>query len=163
MFNTYLIASLICFIPLLELRAGIPWAIAYGADPILTFIICGVTNLAVAPLVFLFLFTFHKLFLRWKWYENFSTAILERSRQKLHKNIEKYGYIGIALFVAIPLPLTGAYTGALGAWILGMETKRSIIAIGIGVLIAGIAITIISVGGKEAFSFIYDLVVKPVK
>ncbi len=66
--------------------------------------------------------------------------------------VDKYGYWGLALFVAIPLPITGAYTGTLGAWVLGMDPKKTFLAVALGALIAGIIVTVVVSLGIEAFS-----------
>jgi uncharacterized membrane protein len=161
--NPILFAIFLCILPIAELRGGIPFAIFNGIDPIIAFVICVVSNALVGPLVFLFLSTFHKLFSKWEPYNRLFEKFVTRARNKLHKEVEKYGYIGIAIFVAIPLPLTGAYTGALGAWVLGMDTKKSILAVALGVLVAGIVVTIVVVGGRTTFSFLYDIFVNPPK
>jgi uncharacterized membrane protein len=155
--NTILFAIFLCLLPIAELRGGIPFAIFNGINPFLAFGICVLTNAMVGPIVFIFLNTLHKLLSKWGAYSRLFEKFVTRARNKLHKEVEKYGYIGIAIFVAIPLPLTGAYTGALGAWVLGMDTKKSILAVALGVLGAGIVVTIVVVGGRSTFSFLYDL------
>ena len=64
--------------------------------------------------------------------------------------MEKWGWLGIAVFVAIPLPMTGAWTGTLGAWVLGVTKKRTMAAVILGVLIAGIIVTAVVMLGIEA-------------
>ena len=81
-----------------------------------------------------------------------------RIRRKLHKKVEKYGYFGLTLFVAVPLPITGAWTGTLGAWFFGMDKLKSTLAILLGVLIAGIIVTIVTlVGGNGLSIFIKSI------
>ena len=65
------------------------------------------------------------------------------ARLKIHPEVEKYGILGILIFVAIPLPLTGAWTGTLGAWILGLDRKKTILAVVGGVVVAGVIVTAI--------------------
>jgi uncharacterized membrane protein len=79
--------------------------------------------------------------------------IVERSRRKVHAKVEKYGYAGLILFVAIPLPITGAYTGTLGAWILGMDRRKTVLAVFGGVIIAGIIVATVSILGIKALHF----------
>ena len=69
-------------------------------------------------------------------------------------NGDKYGYWGLAIFVSIPLPFTGAWTGALGAWILGMDRKRSMLVVAAGVLMAGVIVTLVVGLGVGALSFL---------
>ena len=66
--------------------------------------------------------------------------------------VERYGYLGIMLFVAIPLPITGAWTGTLGAWILGMDRRKSILAVAAGVVIAGVIVSLVVGLGIGALS-----------
>ena len=75
-----------------------------------------------------------------------------KNRHKIEHKINKYGYAGIALFVAIPLPVTGAYTGTLGAWLMGLDAKKTFLSVFIGVIISGIIVTAISYFGISAFS-----------
>ena len=138
--------------PISELRGGIPLAIVSGLSPILAFLICTLANIVIIPIVFVFLNTINILLLRIPSYSTFFHKTLERSRNKIHKSIEKYGYLGLAIFVAIPLPFTGAYTGVLGAWALGMNKKKSFASIALGVIIAGVIVTIVSYYGISILS-----------
>ena len=120
--------------------------------------VCVGLNALVAPLVYIFLATFHKLFYKWSFYKNLFDRIIENARNKLHDKVEKYGYLGVTLFVAIPLPITGAYTGTLGAWILGLEKRKIFLSVLIGVIISGTIVTSIVLFGHGAFSlFIKDI------
>jgi uncharacterized membrane protein len=134
---TFIAAGIACLLPIAELRGGLPIALAGGMHPLLAYFYCVAMNILVTPVALLFLTTFHKLFLRFGWYKKFSEKIIERARQKVKTQVDKYGFIGLAIFVAIPLPLTGAYSGALGAWILGMDMKKAFLAVSLGVAIAG--------------------------
>jgi uncharacterized membrane protein len=78
--------------------------------------------------------------------------LIIKSQKKIHRYVKKYGVIGLALFIGIPLPGSGVYTGALGAYMIGMEKKHFIIASLIGVIIAGIAMTIISLFASHLLS-----------
>jgi len=128
------------FVPISELRGGLWFALANSMHPLLAYGYCVLLNILVAPLVLLFLHTVHKLLYKWQSYAKLFEKLIERSRKKVKAKVDKYGYIGLTLFVAIPLPITGAYTGALGAWVLGMDKKKSFLAISIGVCIAGIIV-----------------------
>ena len=83
---------------------------------------------------------------------------MERARGKVHKEVEKWGWIGIAVFVAIPLPVTGAWTGTLGSWILGLDKRKTMLAVIVGVAVAGAIVTAVVVLGVKAL----DLFVKRV-
>jgi uncharacterized membrane protein len=144
--------AFLSFIPISELRGGIPFAIANGMPWYWAFCLSVVCNALVAPFCWIFLSTFHKLFLKMKWYENLFNKFIERARNKLHNGIEKWGWFGVALFVAIPFPLTGAWTGTLGAWVLGLSKRKTLLAVIIGVVISGTIVTAVMVFGARAFS-----------
>lgn len=145
--NNWIEVILLSMLPISELRGGIPLAIAYGISPFTAFLVCTLANILIIPIVFLFLVTLNKLFLKIDLYSRFFHHFLERAQHKIHKQVEKYGYIGLLIFVAIPLPMTGAYTGTLGAWALGMDKKKSFAAIAAGVIVAGVIVTLISYYG----------------
>ena len=79
--------------------------------------------------------------------------IVERARRKIHGAVERYGYWGLMIFVAIPLPLTGAYTGALGAWVLGMRRGKAMLFIALGVALAGAIVSLVYLLGVRALYF----------
>jgi uncharacterized membrane protein len=138
--------------PISELRGSIPWSLANGMPVWAAFALCVVTNMLVGPIAWLFLSTLHRFLSRWRPYATLFKRIVERARRKVHAAVERWGYWGLAVFVAIPLPITGAWTGALGAWVLGMEVRRSLAAIAAGVVIAGVVVSIVAFFGIRAFS-----------
>lgn len=142
-----LIATLILltFIPGLELRASIPVGFFTPAIresmswPVIA-AICLATNIAVGVLTFWLMGPVERILRRWAWFDRRVWPILERSRGKLHPYVEKYGEWGLAVFIGVPLPGTGAYTGAFGAYLLGFDRRRFWIANALGVLIACLAV-----------------------
>ncbi len=135
-------AVLITLLPGIELRGSIVYGIGIGENPILVFLLCTIANiLLIFPIFFFLNFIF-------PYFEHLPIIqpILERTRGKTNKYVEKYGFIGLAIFVAIPLPGSGAYSGALGAYLLGMKKRRAMPAIALGVVIAGILVTLAAVG-----------------
>lgn len=149
----YLITAFLSLLPISELRGAIPYALANGLSPVFTWFYCVILNAAVAPLGYLFLSTFHKFLIRYTWYKNLFERFVEKTRHKVENKVKKYGYLGITLFVAIPLPITGAYTGTLGSWILGLEPKKTFLSVLIGVMISGTIVLGIIYFGIEALSF----------
>lgn len=150
--RTIAVTALISFVPIFELRGAIPYALSQNLSFGIALPLCIVVNAFVGPAVFVFLSTLHRSFSRFRWYQRSFDYLVRRARDRIHAKIEKYGYLGLALFVAIPLPITGAYTGALGAWVLGLKPAKSFLAITLGVGIAGIIVTIVSYLGIEALS-----------
>ena len=150
----YIITAILSLLPISELRGAIPYGIANGLSPVFTWFYCVLLNAAVGPLVYIFLSTFHKLLIRFSWYKNLFEKFVEKTRHKVENKVKKYGYLGIILFVAIPLPITGAYTGTLGSWILGLEPKKTFLSVLIGVIISGTVVLTITYFGIEALSFL---------
>ncbi len=150
--TTILISIFLSILPISELRGAIPYAMANDIPLIMAYPLCVGFNALVSPLVFLFLSTFHKLFLKMSWYDRFFEKFVEKARIKVQSKVERFGYLGIMLFVAIPLPITGAYTGTLGAWILGMSRRKTILAALGGVIISGIIVSLVITLGLQAFS-----------
>jgi len=79
---------------------------------------------------------------------------LDRTRKKAKPYVEKYGYVGLTFFIAIPTPFTGAYTGSIAAWLLKMDWKKSFLAISIGVIINGIIILLAVLGIAKGLQFL---------
>ena len=146
------ITALFCILPISELRGAIPYGMTQDLPLVFLIPFCIALNTLVGPFVFLFLSTVHKLFSRFPPYNRLFEKIVARARQKVHAKVEKYGYLGVALFVAIPLPITGAYTGALGAWVLGLDPKKTFLAVFLGVVIAAAVVTLVAYLGIEALS-----------
>ncbi|HAP43697.1 MAG: ligand-binding protein SH3 [Spirochaetes bacterium GWD1_61_31] len=143
---------ILALLPIFELRGAIPYAVLNGMPLPLAAVTAFAANALVAPLVLIFLETFHRIFYRWRWYAKLFDRVVARTRQKIHAGIEKYGYWGILLFVAIPLPFTGAWTGTLGAWLFGLGKRKTILAATCGVAIAALIVSLVMGLGISALS-----------
>ena len=150
--TVFFITAFLSFLPISELRGAIPFAIANGIPWYAAYPMAAFLNALVAPACWIFLSTLHKLFLKMSWYVNFFERFVERARRKLHNKVERWGWLGIAVFVAIPLPITGAWTGTLGAWVLGLSRRRTMIAVILGVTIAGAVVTSVVMLGIQALN-----------
>jgi uncharacterized membrane protein len=144
--------ALLSFLPVSELRGGIPFAVANGVPWFWAYPFAVVLNALAAPTCWLFLSTLHRIFVKIPWYASFFDRFVERARGKLRGGVEKWGWLGVAAFVAIPLPMTGAWTGTLGAWVLGLPKGRTLIAVILGVCIAGLVVTAAVMLGIGAFA-----------
>ncbi len=144
--------AFLSLLPISELRGAIPYALTNDIPVYIVWPVCVLLNALVAPLVYIFLDYFHKLFNRWSWYSRIFDHFIEKARHKLHEKVEKYGYWGVTLFVAVPLPITGAYTGTLGAWVLGLDRKKTMLSVLTGVIISGTIVTLIVLLGQGASS-----------
>ncbi len=148
------ISALLSLLPVSELRGAIPYMAANNIPPLFAYIYCVAFNSLVGPVFYIFISTLHKIFIRFDWYKSIFEHFISKARMKIKDKVDKYGYLGIMLFVAVPLPITGAYTGTIGAWVLGMQKRKTIPAVIAGVAIAGIIVTLISYLGLETFSFL---------
>lgn len=144
-FGKEIIVFIISMLPILELRGGLLAAALLKLSPIVSYIICIVGNVIPIPFILLFI---TKIFDKLK-----KTKLLKGLVEKLEKKalskkdqLEKGEFIGLLLFVGIPLPGTGAWTGALLASLLGMNKKKAFISILLGVILASIIMMIISFG-----------------
>jgi uncharacterized membrane protein len=151
MMEEYIMIFLVSLLPWVELRGAIPLGIIiYGLNPIPVFFVSVLANILVVPPLFLGLNLFYDKFK--------NTRLIKRTVARVRKNagpkVKKYGPLGLTLFVAIPLPVTGAWTGTLVAWLLGMEKKKAFTAIALGVIIAGILVTLISLFAVELIYWI---------
>ena len=133
----------ITLLPALELRASIPYGIAREYPLPFVVTVCVIANIVLGLMVFFFLDKFVHLFLRWKRFERIYTFYVERAQRKIQKPVERWGELGVAVFIGIPLPGSGVYTGALAAYVLGLSYRKFMIANVIGVLIAATAVTIV--------------------
>lgn len=149
MLKKYIIIFLISMVPVVELRGAIPIAVGMNLDKLTSFIIAIIGNMLPVPFIYLFA---RKILL---WGKNkkiigkFFSWCLEKGEKggkKLESKAKNGLYIALFLFVGIPLPGTGAWTGTLAASILNMDFKKSVIAVTLGVLIAGLIMMAISFG-----------------
>jgi|TARA_B110000467_G_C18335548_1_gene497282 uncharacterized membrane protein len=147
-------AILLSLLPIAELRGGIPYAIANNINPFIAYFICVGANVLAFPIVFFFLEFLHPLFLKIDLYKNLFDKFVIKTREKLNDKIKKYGFWGLMLFVMIPLPVTGAYTGSFAAWLFNIPKKKAFLSVVLGVVISGIIVTTIMLTGIEAFQFL---------
>ena len=149
-----LITFLISMVPVIELRGAIPYGMAQGLAPWLACAVSVVGNMLPVPFILLFV----RRVLHWmKRYPRLGRIAekLERRAANRSGRVRKSEVIGLCLLVAIPLPGTGAWTGALVAALMEMRLKRALPTILLGVVLAGIAVTLVMSLGIEALSFLH--------
>ena len=149
MLKKYIMIFLVSMVPVIELRGAIPIAVGIHLPLLPSFIICIIGNILPVPIIY----KFARLFLEWgkdkKVIGKFCNWCLikgERGGKKLSAKAGKGLYWALFLFVGIPLPGTGAWTGTLAASILNMDFKKSVIAVMAGVLLAGLIMMAVSFG-----------------
>ena len=148
-----LLTFLVAMVPVVELRGAIPFGVVRGLN-IWTVIIASVLgNLVPVPFIILFI---RRIFAWMRAHMPKLDGLVTRMEKKAEKNraaVEKYAFWGLAILVAIPLPGTGAWTGALVAAMMEMRLKRAFPAIVIGVVIAGVIVSVVTYGAQAIFSF----------
>ena len=156
MIGKYLWVFLISMVPIIELRGAIPVAVGMGLPLIPCYIICIIGNMVPVP----FIYFFARKVLIWGSDKpvigKFFTFCLEKGEKGGKKLQAKAGrglFVALLLFVGIPLPGTGAWTGTLAASLLDMDFKSSVVAVMCGVLLAGVIMALISNGVLGALSF----------
>lgn len=147
--NQYIIPALISMLPISELRGGIPVGLfVFKLNPIYVFIICIISNMIpVVPLLF-FLNGIMRVLSRKTGFSRIIQRLETRARRN-EKLIERYKEFGLLLFVAIPLPVTGAWTGSLLSTFFNLNIYKSMLFIGFGVITAGFLVMGISLLGKS--------------
>jgi len=139
--------------PIGELRASIPLGLTVFHQPIWIVFVVSIIGNMIPPMLILWLFPkiSQWLMAKSRLMNRFLTWLFERTRKKTKDKIERYGDLALIIFVAIPLPNTGAWTGALAAWLFGIPFKKAVPNIFYGVLIAGVVVTLITTGLKNLF------------
>lgn len=140
-----ILVFIISLLPILELRGGLLAASLLGLDPIPSYIITIIGNLLPIPFILWFINKILDWMRNSKHFKGIASW-LDKKVDKHKSSIEKYGFWGLVLFVGIPLPGTGAWTGSLIASVLEMDRKKSFLAILLGVVMASIIMMLISFG-----------------
>ena len=141
MFPDILFTFLISLSPFGEARAGIPYGELNGLPILLVFVIGLAANLLIFPLFYRAIEFSKKYFSKNEFYKKSVIYLSSRAKSRTKTMIKKYGVWGLMVFVMIPLPVTGAYTGTIAAYLFRISYKKSLIAISIGVTISSIMVT----------------------
>lgn len=131
--------------PFGEAKIGIPYAIFSGVNYYVAFIVCFLANVMVFPVMQFFLNVINQYFLKWRFYKKSAIFVARRAKIGAGKNIEKYGFWGLLIFVMLPIPGTGVYAGTIAAYILGIERKNAFLANSIGIFFSCVIIFIMTV------------------
>ena len=142
---------LVSMVPIIELRGAIPIGVGYGLPYWVAVMVSVIGNIVPVPFIILFI---RKIFmLMRKWSEKLDTLVtkLEKRAESKSEVVQKYAFWGLFILVAIPLPGTGAWTGALVAAMLDMRLKRAFPAIAVGVIAAATIVTFVTYGADKLF------------
>jgi len=150
MLQKYLFCFLVSMVPLIELRGAIPFAVGFGLDYFTALVVCVIGNMLPVPIIYLFA----RKVLLWgrdkKYIGKFFTFCIEKGEKGGQKLVARTGrgglFVALMLFVGIPVPGTGAWTGTLAASFLNMGIKSTTLAVILGVIIAGLIMGLASTG-----------------
>jgi len=139
---------IISMLPVSELRGAIPMAIGvYHLNPLQAYAIAVIGN--IIPVIFILKYIepiSNYLMSKSKGFNRFFTWFFERTRRKYNGKFEKWGALALIMFVAIPLPITGGWSGAIAAFIFGIPFWRALLYVSLGVMIAGVIVIGLSLG-----------------
>ena len=147
-----LFTMLVSMIPIIELRGGLPFGVALGLPYYLAFPAAVIGNLIPTPFIIVYI---RRIFELTRKYLPSLNGLVDRLEKKAHlkgRKVQRFQYIGLWLFVSIPLPGTGAWTGSLAAAFLGMRLKKAMPAVVLGVLTAGCVMLGLTHVGVNLFS-----------
>ena len=159
-----LLVALLTFLPFLELRFSIPFGILEGTIhlpfgislsglglPIVPVFLTAILSNILLGLVLYPVLQYVDGFCHRSRYARHYIQLLDRSRRKMRPYVKKYGVFGASLFIGVPIPGSGVFSGSLGALVLGMSRRNFYKALVLGVLIAGLAMTLLTVTGMSIF------------
>lgn len=156
MTEKYILCFLVSMVPLIELRGGVPIAVGMGLDYWRALAVCVIGNMLPVPVIYVFA----RKVLEWgrdkKYIGKFFTFCIEKGERGGRRLTETAGrgglFIALMLFVGIPIPGTGAWTGTLGASFLNAGFKDTVISVSLGVVLAGVIMAIVYTTGSAVFS-----------
>lgn len=151
MISDLLIAILWSISPLGEAKVGIPYALLHGVNIYVAFLFCFAANLMVFPIMTFFLDVVNRYFFKWYYYKKSAIFVARRAKKGAGKNVEKYGFWGLMIFVLIPLPGTGVYAGTLAAYLFGIDRKRAFLANTIGIFFSCLIIWATTIAAMKGF------------
>ena len=155
----YLLTGLIGMVPIIELRGGIPIGVfTFGLNYVQAFACAFIGNIIPVYFIVKYIKVIFKFLSRWKPFEKLINVITEKANKKIaeSKHLERAVFLGVYLFVAIPLPGTGAWTGSLIAALLDLKPKKCIVPIFLGVLTAGIIVLALTAGAKGGIEYLFQ-------
>ena len=152
-FSKEWITIIVAMLPISELRGSIPVALAMGLSPTAAFLLSILGNLIPVIPVLLFLKPVSNRLTRFKLWRRFFDWLFERTKEK-GDLIQKYEALGLMIFVAIPLPMTGAWSGCIAASLFKIRFRYAFPAISLGVVTAGIIVLSVCLFSKGAWSFL---------
>ncbi len=149
MIEDLIIAMLWSVSPFGEAKVGIPYGILQGHNRYLVFLLCFVANVMVFPIMMFFLDHLNRHFIRWRFYKKSAVFVARRAKTGSGNKIEKFGFLGLVLFVMIPLPGTGVYAGSIAAYLFKIERQKAFWANAIGIFFSSLIVLFITLASTR--------------
>lgn len=131
--------------PFGEAKVGIPYAIFNGVDIYLALVFCFLANVLIFPVMLFFLAYINRYLIRWRFYKKSAIYVARKAKLGAGKNVQKFGFWGLLIFVMVPLPGTGVYAGSIASYLFRIEKKRAFLANTIGIFFSCIIVWIMTV------------------
>mgnify|MGYP001569398741 CR=1 FL=1 len=153
--NPLIWTFLLSLSPFGELRLSIPFGLASGGNLILVYFTAVLGNILIVPIARFFLDFVHEHLMKWKLYHWAFNKYLDRVRKKIEHKLDGWKYWVLLVFVAIPLPGTGAWSSTLIGWFFEFDKRKSFIVISLGVMCAGLIVMLVSLGLINGFKYFF--------
>lgn len=136
MITDLIMAMLWSISPFGEAKVGIPFAVFNNINIYVAFATCFAANVLVFPIMTFFLDHVNRYFLKWRFYKRSAIYVARKAKLGAGKNVQKYGFWGLLIFVMVPIPGTGVYAGTIAAYLFGIERKRAFLANTVGIYLS---------------------------
>lgn len=145
MISEIILAMLWSVSPFGEAKVGIPYAIFNDINIYLAFAVCFIANVLIFPIMSVFLDHVNRYFFKWRFYKKSAIYVARKAKIGAGKNVQKYGFWGLLIFVMMPIPGTGVYAGSIAAYLFGIERKRAFLANTIGIFLSCVIVWVMTV------------------
>ncbi|MBT8306768.1 MAG: small multi-drug export protein [Maribacter sp.] len=135
-----LLAILWSISPFGEAKVGIPYGILNGLNSYVVFFSCFLANLMVFPIMMFFLERINKYLMPWRFYKKSAIFVAKRAKKGSSRSIQRFGFLGLMVFVMLPIPGTGVYAGSIAAYVLKIEKQKAFLANAIGIFFSSLII-----------------------
>lgn len=150
MYQDLIIAMLWSISPFGEAKVGIPYGIYQGLNKYLVFVACYAANILIFPLMMFFLDHVNRYLVKWRFYKRSAVFVGQRAKKGSGRNVKKYGFLGLLIFVMIPLPGTGVYAGTIAAYLFKMKRSQAFLANTIGIFLSSLIVWLGTVASYNA-------------
>lgn len=148
----FIIAMLWSLSPFGEAKVGIPYGMYNGLNIYWVFVVCFLSNVLVFPIMIFFLEKINRYFIRWNFYKKAAIFVARRAKTGSGNKIQKFGFLGLVLFVVIPLPGTGVYAGSIATYLFKIEKQKAFIANTIGIFFSSVIIWTTTLWSMNSFA-----------